>query len=221
MVKPPRPLPSHAAPPRPPAPPRPASGRTPRLPAAERREAILAAALPVFATRGAEGATTRDLAKAAGVTEPILYRHFPSKADLFAAVVARATERVLAGIAGIVAGARDATARLVALATRIEDLLRGFDLELRVLNGAAATHADAATTALVRDAYERIGAALAQALRGGGLRRGVNATVAGHLLLEVGLGASLLRPVGVAAVANDGYGRQVLSLLVAAFIGPR
>ena len=69
----------------------------------------------MFATRGAEGATTRDLAKAAGITEPILYRHFPSKADLFAAVVARATERVLAGIAGIVAGARDATARLVAL----------------------------------------------------------------------------------------------------------
>ena len=49
--------------------------RTPprRLPAGERREALLAAALPVFAVRGYEGATTRDLAAAAGVTEPVLY----------------------------------------------------------------------------------------------------------------------------------------------------
>lgn len=220
MVKPPRPLPHDVPPTRPQPPPR-SGGKSPRLPAAERKEAILAAALPVFATRGAEGATTRDLAKAAGVTEPILYRHFPSKTELFEAVVARATDRVLAGIEGIVAKEQGATARLVALVTRVDELLRDADLELRVLNGAAATHADPATTALVRDAYERLGAALASALRGGGLRRGVNATVAGHLLLEVGLGASLLRPVEVATVAKEGYGRQVLSLLVAALIAPR
>jgi len=212
VVKPLRPPPSS----RPPTAPRSAGGR---LPAAQRKEAILAAAFPLFAARGSEGATTRDLAKAAGVTEPILYRHFPSKADLFAAVVARATERVLAGIDGIVRPTRGASARLVALASRLEELLGGFDLELRVLNGAAATHADPATTSLVRDAYGRIGAALSRALEGGGLRRGVRPTVAGHLLLEMGLGAALARPLGVAAVADGDYGRQVLALLVRALTG--
>ncbi len=202
--------------PRPPQPPRSGAGR---LPAAARKEAILTAALPLFATRGSEGTTTRDLAKAAGVTEPILYRHFPSKADLFAAVVTRATERVLAGIDGIVRPTRGASARLVALASRLDDLLGGFDLELRVLNGAAATHADLATTSLVRDAYGRIGAALSRALEGGGLRRGVSPTLAGHLLLEVGLGAALARPLRVAAVADGDYGRQVLALLVSALTG--
>ena len=236
MVKPPRPASSSSSPARGPAPSpgsgspgrpaaRPPSGagtaaRGGRLPAAERKEAILAAALPVFATRGAAGATTRDLAKAAGVTEPILYRHFPSKDDLFAAVVARATERVLARIEEIVGKERGATARLVALVTRIEELLRDADLELRVLNGAAATQADPATVALLRDAYTQLGTALSKALHGGGLRRGVSPSVAGHLLLEVGLGASLLRPVGVATIADEGYGREVLSLLIAALIGP-
>jgi AcrR family transcriptional regulator len=54
-----------------------------RLPAAERRRAIVDAALRVFSTRSYAGATTAELAREAGVSEPILYRHFPSKRDLY------------------------------------------------------------------------------------------------------------------------------------------
>lgn len=59
--------------------------QTSRLPAAERREAILEAALRVFATGSYSAATTAQIAREAGVSEPILYRHFGSKRDLYLA----------------------------------------------------------------------------------------------------------------------------------------
>jgi AcrR family transcriptional regulator len=53
----------------------------------ERHGAILDAALRLFSERGFRGTTTRALAEAVGVTEPVLYEHFRSKRDLYAAIV--------------------------------------------------------------------------------------------------------------------------------------
>lgn len=60
-----------------------------RLPAAQRREQLLETAIRLFAEKGYYGATTSELARAAGVTEPIIYRHFSSKKKLFIAVIER------------------------------------------------------------------------------------------------------------------------------------
>jgi len=65
-----------------------------RLPAAERRQAILDAALHVFAVGSYSGATTAQIAKEAGVSEPILYRHFGSKRDLYLACLDEAWRRL-------------------------------------------------------------------------------------------------------------------------------
>jgi AcrR family transcriptional regulator len=54
-----------------------------RLSAEERKTAIVKAALPLFARKGYAETTTKDLALAAGVSEPLLYRHFPSKEALY------------------------------------------------------------------------------------------------------------------------------------------
>ncbi len=56
-----------------------------RLPAAERRQAIVDAALRVFAGGSYSGSTTAEIARAAGISEPILYRHFASKRELYLA----------------------------------------------------------------------------------------------------------------------------------------
>jgi AcrR family transcriptional regulator len=56
-----------------------------RLAAPERRAAILDCACRVFAEGSFRGTTTSEIAGAAGVTEPILYRHFPSKRALYLA----------------------------------------------------------------------------------------------------------------------------------------
>ena len=51
--------------------------------AKDRKLAIVKAALPLFARKGFAETTTKDLAKAAGVSEPLLYKHFPSKEALY------------------------------------------------------------------------------------------------------------------------------------------
>ena len=67
-----------------------------RLPAAERRALLLDCALRAFARGTYRGTTTAEIARAAGVTEPVLYKHFPSKRDLYIACLEAAWERTQA-----------------------------------------------------------------------------------------------------------------------------
>jgi AcrR family transcriptional regulator len=57
---------------------------------------ILSAALPVFAEGGYDRASMRAVAKAAGITTPVLYDHFASKADLYAALVDAEADALIA-----------------------------------------------------------------------------------------------------------------------------
>ncbi len=63
------------------------SSTLPRMTGQERRRAILDAAIRLFSERGFRGVTTRELAHTVGVTEPVLYQHFPSKRDLYTAII--------------------------------------------------------------------------------------------------------------------------------------
>lgn len=62
-------------------------GNAARLSADQRKQAIVDAVRDVFAEKGFDGTTTRELAKAAGVSEALLYKHFPSKESLYAAML--------------------------------------------------------------------------------------------------------------------------------------
>ena len=53
----------------------------------ERKEAIIRAAVDLFSQRGFRGTTTRELAAAVGVSEPVLYQHFETKRDLYTAII--------------------------------------------------------------------------------------------------------------------------------------
>jgi AcrR family transcriptional regulator len=61
--------------------------RRPRRPAAERRREILAAARTLFAERGFHATTTRDLAAAADINDALIYRYFPDKQAILAALI--------------------------------------------------------------------------------------------------------------------------------------
>lgn len=58
-----------------------------RISGADRRNSILEAACAVFSEHGYEGAKTQKIAAAAGVSEALVYRHFPSKLALYRAVL--------------------------------------------------------------------------------------------------------------------------------------
>jgi AcrR family transcriptional regulator len=87
-----------------------APARRIRLTAEQRRESLLAAATEVFATAGYQAGKVADIAARAGVTEPVVFQNFGSKAALYAAVLDRVAGdvrvhlRVLADSYGSVAG---------------------------------------------------------------------------------------------------------------------
>jgi AcrR family transcriptional regulator len=60
----------------------------PKLSCEERRAAIIEAVRTVFAEKGFHATTTRELAQAAGVSEALLFKHFPTKEALFSAIKA-------------------------------------------------------------------------------------------------------------------------------------
>ena len=59
----------------------------PRMAAADRRRHLIETAIRVFTDGSYRGTTTAEIARAAGVSEPILYRHFASKRDLYLAAL--------------------------------------------------------------------------------------------------------------------------------------
>ena len=63
-----------------------------RLDSDGRRKAIVSAAVPLFARNGFAGTTTRELAAAAGVSEALLFKHFPSKQLLYREILALGCE---------------------------------------------------------------------------------------------------------------------------------
>jgi AcrR family transcriptional regulator len=65
-----------------------------RLPAKERRTAVVETACRVFAKSSYRGSTTAQIARETGVTEPVLYRHFASKRELYLACLAAAWDQL-------------------------------------------------------------------------------------------------------------------------------
>jgi TetR/AcrR family transcriptional regulator len=63
------------------------SGGNGRMPAPHRRRHLLDTAQRIFSTSGFRGTSTKAIAEAAGVSEALLFRHFPSKADLYTAIL--------------------------------------------------------------------------------------------------------------------------------------
>lgn len=95
-----------------------------RLTGPQRRSAILDAAIDLFASRGFQGTTTREIAAAVGVTEPVLYQHFRTKRALYDAIIeAKCQEADARDIQGIqeAAAAGDIRAYFTRLATLFLD----------------------------------------------------------------------------------------------------
>ena len=73
----------------------------------ERRETVLQAAGKVFAARGFHGTPTMEIAKAAGISQAYLFRLYPTKSELFLALVRRCNERIQRTFTDAAAAARE------------------------------------------------------------------------------------------------------------------
>ena len=79
------------------------------------KEKIEHAAIALFAARGVAGVSIADIAAAAGVSQGALYRHYPSKAALAAALFDAAYRRTTAGLAALRASRTGFAARITAM----------------------------------------------------------------------------------------------------------
>ncbi|MBV9197618.1 MAG: TetR/AcrR family transcriptional regulator [Solirubrobacterales bacterium] len=96
----------------------------PRLPPGERREQLLDAALSVIVEQGYSGVSIEAIARAAGVTRPVVYDHFPGLERLLQAVIEREESYSLAQLEEVVPaepGDRDPVDVLVAGVKRFLD----------------------------------------------------------------------------------------------------
>jgi AcrR family transcriptional regulator len=118
----------------------------------ERREEILDAALGVFAGHGLHGASTEEIAKRAGISQPYVFRLFGTKKELYLAVVARCFRQTLELMQRAAEGKRGLEA-LHAIGNAYGELLASDRVYLRAQMQAYAASEDADVAAVVRNGY--------------------------------------------------------------------
>lgn len=91
-----------------------AGTRATRMPREERRASLLEAANEVFTSRGYHAAAMDDIAEAAGVSKPVLYQHFPSKLDLYLALLDASCDSLVEVVRGALASHEHNADRVVA-----------------------------------------------------------------------------------------------------------
>jgi len=193
-----------------------APGPRTRLTAGQRRESILEAAAGVFAGAGYRAAKMSDVAARVGVTEPVIFQNFGSKAALFAAVLERVTAGIQAELdarGGDHGSAGDLLAHILGAGQGPERHgAHGAHGKHRgILADAASLIADPAAGEAATGAARVIAGHLADLLRrgqaGGDIRPELDPEPAAWLLLSVlatrSLRAAAARPAGVEAGVAD------------------
>jgi AcrR family transcriptional regulator len=128
----------------------------PRLKAPQRREQLMEVATKLFARNGYEATTTAAIALAAGVTEPILYRHFKSKQELFVAIVKAVSERTMKHWEDLVRGVDDPAEQFRRIAADLPQHMEKLADAYHVLHGALATSRDKKVLAVMKEHYVQI-----------------------------------------------------------------
>jgi AcrR family transcriptional regulator len=188
-----------------------------RLPAARRREQLLDEAAKLFAQLGYARATTSQLAKAAGVTEPIIYRHFNSKRDLFIALIERTASQTLEHWSKRLADAKDPTERLHRLIGDNPMVNEDSRDSYRVFLQALSEIDDVAIHTAVVAHVQNLHRFLTRELEAGQADRKVthvfSAELIAWLLLHIGLGYGVMSMIAVPGQGVDDKGQHVRHIL--------
>ena len=138
-----------------------------RLKAPQRREQLIQVATRLFARSGYEATTTAAIAEAAGVTEPILYRHFDSKQELFVAIVQSVSAQTIAHWKQVIEGLTDPAEQIRRIAQEFPDHIRKLADAYHVIHGALASSRDREVIAVMKEHYAAIEKFFVQLIRQG------------------------------------------------------
>ena len=105
-----------------------------RISGDERRQLIIESAAKLFSRHGFGGTTTREIARAIGVSEATVFKHFATKEQLYAAIIeAKAQTQQVLGVIGPLAEARDDAALLRTLAAELIERMQSDPTLMRLL----------------------------------------------------------------------------------------
>lgn len=188
-----------------------------RLPADKRREQLLDVAAELFARDGYARATTAQLAKAAGVTEPIIYRHFESKRDLFVALIERTAKDTLEHWESRLAAAKDPAERIARLTEENPFTTPGGRVPYRVFLQAITEVNDPmihkAVVAHIRDLHKFLAREIHQAQDEKKITKVFSAELMAWTLIHIGLGYGFLDAMNVPHQGKDEHGNHVQPML--------
>src|ERR1700687_1879740 len=174
----------------------PGAHRPPPMRKAERKRQLLTHAKQLFVTLGYQNTTTEKIAGAAGVSEPVLYRHFESKKALFLEVLQEIRQATLARWQGETLHLADPLAKLHAIMDRYLGSTREHALEFRVMHRTLMETEDAEILSLLRSFYldsERLLAAIiSEGQQTGVFRRSLDPRVGAWELIRSALGYKMI-----------------------------
>lgn len=120
------------------------------------RTRLIAAAWQIFASLGVQGATTREIARVAGVNEVTLFRHFASKEQLLGAVIENASAIQIEALAHPEAWTQDLKIDLIRYAQLYNTMLEAHEDLIRTFIGEAKRHPEAARQ-VIQEAAKPLG----------------------------------------------------------------
>lgn len=138
-----------------------------RLKAPERRKQLVEVATRLFAERGFDATTTAAIAAAAGVSEPILYRHFKSKQDMFVAIVTEVSRTTQDHWRELMAHVRDPAEAFRVICAEWPEHMRRCQREYAVIHNAIVTSRDPEVVGVLRRHYAQMEAFWTQVLKDG------------------------------------------------------
>lgn len=195
-----------------------------RLPATARREQLLDTAAELFARLGYARATTAEIAKAAGVTEPIIYRHFDSKKSLFVALITRTGRATLEQWERDLADAKDPGDRLRRLIGDnpmvSEQGRRAYRVFLQATTETDDPDIRAAIDKHIRSLHGFVLNEVVAAQNAHRVTARYPAPLIAWLLIDIGLGYGVLSAMGIEGHGQDDQGGHVQHVLARILTGP-
>ncbi len=191
---------------------------TARLRRADRKRQLLAHAKQLFVTLGYQHTTTEKIAQAAGVTEPVLYRHFPSKKALFLEVLQEIRQATLHRWEDQTKRVSHPLEKLHAVVDLFLGSTREHTLEIRIMHRTLVEMDDAEIVACLRAFYLDSEKFLSQILREGqevGLfRKEFDARVGAWELIRTALGYTLTQPLAIPLYEDETYQQKAIACLL-------
>ena len=190
-----------------------------RMRAEDRKQQLLESAARCFAQHGYRGTTTAMIAAEAGVTEPIIYRHFHNKHDLFIALIDEVGDRVFKNW-------EDAAAQAAAPLEKLRTLMFANPATsdpwtasvYQLLFHASTEIAEPAIQQAIRDHYDRYVRSLAsimqQAQEAGQIRSDVPPEWLAWQIIHAAVGFAMVRPLRIPSHANLEFVQGTIRLLM-------